>query len=158
QDAFLDETASIPQIALYFTGFEQAKLWIRWYKLSGEVQQRQWLGKLQKRGRLPLAIMGGDSSERGLTTAQGLKKVHEGTAGAGPLFLVTNATLVRFDESNMANDLTDPKWPKFMDVYKGRTFRFCFTNDHIAHAVLDFVQDNPQVWSRNRLDPAAVAS
>src|ERR1700677_2712528 len=37
QDAFLNETASVPQIALYFAGHEDAKLWLRWYKLSGDI-------------------------------------------------------------------------------------------------------------------------
>jgi hypothetical protein len=75
EDAFLNETASVPQIALYFAGHEDAKLWLRWYKLSGDIQQRQWLEKLRKRGRPPLAIIGGDSSDQALTTARELKKM-----------------------------------------------------------------------------------
>jgi hypothetical protein len=78
-----------------------------------------------------------------------------------PLFLVTYATVDRFDDSgtNNASNLTDPQWPKFMEVYRNRTFRFCFTNEHLAHAVLDFVQDNPQVWPsyRNGSVQAALA-
>lgn len=108
QDAFLDQTASVPQIALYFAGFDSAKLWIRWYKLSGETQQSQWLEKLQKRGQPPLAIIGGDSSDQALSIANELKKMQESTGGRTPLFLVTSATLDRFDESNFAADLTDP--------------------------------------------------
>ena len=72
---------------------------------------------------------------------------------AGPLFLVTFATVDRFDDSGTAQDLTLDRYKKFINVYNKKTFRFCFTNEHIAHAVLDFVQDNPQVWPGNR-DPS----
>jgi hypothetical protein len=155
QDAFLDQTASIPQIALYFTGFENAKLWIRWYKISGETQEKQWLHKLRKRGRPPLAVIGGEDSDQAYDTARELQEM----AGrwAGPLFLVTFATLGQYDDTaaNDAINLTSSKFPKFISLYKDRTFRFCFTNEHMAHSVLDFVHDNPQVWPEFRLRGAS---
>ena len=158
-DAFLDQTASIPQIALSFVGFDNTKLWIRWYKISGEIQEQDWLAKLHERGRAPLAIIGGDSSDQALSLARELKKMEE--KWAGPLFLVKTATLDRFDDDptdsgEEPTDLTIDKYKKFISVYENRTFRFCFTNEHIAHAVLDFVQDNPRVWPANQ-DPLVLA-
>ena len=158
-DAFLEQTASIPQIALNFAGFENAKLWIRWYKISGEIQEQDWLTKLHKRQRTLLAVIGGDDSDQALTTARKLQRMND--SWAGPLFLVKTATLDRYDDDptdsgEEPTDLTAERYPRFMDVYKNRTFRFCFTNEHIAHAVLDFVQDNPHVWPENR-DPVVLA-
>src|SRR6516164_10595510 len=34
--AFLDPTADIPEVGLYFQGQKNAVLWLRWYKLSSE--------------------------------------------------------------------------------------------------------------------------
>jgi hypothetical protein len=160
RDAFLEQTAAVPQIGLHFEGHEDAKLWIRWYKLSSEADHRVWLEKLQKRNQPPLAIIGGDTSDRALEIARCLEKIQQQWTGSPPLFLITTATADRYypGEIQSGDPLTQENWPKLMQVYKDRTFRFCFTNSRMAEAVLDFVLENPQVLPEYRCDPFTLAA
>ena len=157
EGAFLEQTASVPQIQLHFEGFASSKLWIRWYKLSGESDQQYWLEKLQRRGRAPLAVIGGDSSDRALTLATELNKMRSVWPDSDPLFLITSATANRF-VTNVDQVITPDDSPKLMEVYKDMSFRFCFTNDRIAESVLDFVRVHPNVWPEYQCDPFAATA
>ena len=66
--------------------------------------------------------------------------------GDKPLLFFTTATSddVAVDEPDAAGNTQI----KLVDVYDNLTFRFCFTNEQIAKAVLNFV------WSRPDLRPA----
>jgi len=69
--------------------------------------------------------------------------------------LITTATADRYDPAENPNpDLTWTNWPKLMDIYKDRSFRFSFTNTRMAEAVMDFVQNHPDLWADGDLDPA----
>ncbi len=153
--AFLDLSAEVPEIALALGGSSAPKLWVRWYKLSGDNNSRQWIASLQKRDTPPLAIVGGDTSDRALALAEALKDAQAGWRGPAPLLLITTATADRFFPSDRDADVTaHEEWPKLMSVYAGRSFRFAFTNKRMVQAVLDFVRQTPQVWPQN---PAALA-
>ena len=65
--AFLELTADVPEIVFSFTKNQRARLLIRWYKLSGENDARHWIGKLAARDTPPLAVIGGDISDRALS-------------------------------------------------------------------------------------------
>src|SRR5262249_24585408 len=39
--------------------------------------------------------------------------------------------------------------PKLINVYAQRSFRFSFTNEHMARVVLEFLRDHPEVWPAN---------
>ena len=90
--AFLDPTADIPEVGLYFQGRQKAVLWLRWYKLSSEIGSRLWLQKLTARKPPPLAILGGDTSDRAVHQGQLLTEHLADWQGKPPLFLVTTAT------------------------------------------------------------------
>src|SRR5262249_42563068 len=55
--AFLDQTAAVPEVVLTVPG-RADKLRIRWYKLSSDVNTRDWVRALSKRNPAPLAFMG----------------------------------------------------------------------------------------------------
>lgn len=140
-NAFLPLTADVPEVSLYFNDAPAAKLWIRWYKLSGENTSPRWCERLSRRDRPPLAIIGGDTSDRALVQSRALEALRGAWPGPAPLYLITTATAERYNEGVLqSGEVPHRTWPKLMDAYAKRTFRFCFTNARMAQGVLDFVQ------------------
>ncbi len=143
--AFLPLTADVPEVGLRFP--KSGTLWIRWYKLSGGNDADHWVASLQRRAPPPLAIVGGDTSDRAVALAEILEQVKNDWSAPAPLFLITTATAERYlppgkPELEFRND----DWPRLMAVYPGRSFRFAFTNTRMVEAVLDFVQNRTNVW------------
>lgn len=144
--AFLPMTADVPEIGLSFEG--SGTLWIRWYKLSGGNNSEHWVTALQSRATPPLAIIGGDTSDRALRLATLLKNAQSKWSGPDPLLLITTATAQRYLPPDRPDLERNPdNWPKLMDLYPGRSFRFSFTNPRMVEAVLDFVQTRPNLWA-----------
>ncbi|MCC6420225.1 MAG: hypothetical protein IT429_18475 [Gemmataceae bacterium] len=156
--AFVELTADVAELALSLGGADRPKLWIRWYKLTSENSAGRWIEKLAARRPPPLAIIGGDISDRALIQAQALK-VHRGQwQGADPVYLLTTATADRYNPGSSTNrDHTDEKLPKLIDLYDGRSFRFSFTNKHMARVVLEFVSAHPAIWPHGQQHAAARA-
>ncbi len=145
--AFLPLTADVPEVALFFEDAPDAKLWLRWYKLTGENPSKLWFEKLLRRSVPPLAVIGGDTSDHALSQARALQEDRTRWPAPAPLYCITTATAERhYPRDYHAGDVPYVTWPKLMDVYEHRTFRFCFTNARMVEAVLDFVQQNPRVW------------
>jgi hypothetical protein len=138
--AFPPQTAVTPELVLSSPDV-RGKLVIRWYKLTGDQDTRYWTRLLLERQPPPLAIIGGSTSSAGIELAQCLQEEtsHRPLAGRAPLLLLTTAT---------ADDLPDSHPNEFplTSVYKGRTFRFCFTNGQMAHAVIDFLRQREDLW------------
>jgi hypothetical protein len=137
--AFPDQTAGVPEVVLTVPGRPE-KFRLRWYKLSSEVGNREWVNALAERNPPPIAYMGGPSSDRAIELAQALNERTE-WKGTRPLLFITTAT---------ATADIDPltlEGPKLIDIYPGRTFRGCFTNEAMAEAVIDFV------WNQEDLKP-----
>jgi len=156
--AFLALTADVPEIGIRVGGGD-ATLWIRWYKLSGENDSRQWIGSLQKRGTPPLAVIGGETTDRALALAEALQEMRDAWQGSAPLFCITTATAERyFPRGKTGPAGAHDQLPKLMSVYPGRSFRFAFTNSRMVEAVLDFVRQTPQVWLLKHSEPAAFAA
>jgi hypothetical protein len=156
--AFLALTADVPEVGIRVGGTESTLL-VRWYKLSGENDSRQWIASLQKRGTPPLAVIGGDTTDRALALAEVLQETRDAWDGSPPLFCITTATAERyFPRGGPAPLGAHDQLPKLMSVYPGRTFRFAFTNSRMVEAVLDFVRQTPQVWLLKRSEPAAFAA
>src|SRR5579863_5206458 len=86
-NAFLPMTADVPEVALYFDDAPDAKLWIRWYKLSGENPSPSWFAKLKHRARPPVAIVGGETTDRALFQTRALQKERASWPGPAPLYL-----------------------------------------------------------------------
>jgi hypothetical protein len=159
EQAFLDLTAEVPEVSLWFQGRENAVLWLRWYKLASGVGTRAWLDKLISRQRPPLAIVGGDTSDRAVRMARTLQEYVDAWGKPAPLFLITTATADRFyrDVGGAQEGLTDARNPKLIDIYKKRSFRFAFTNTRMAEAIMEFLHEHTDVWLRVKSDPAYVA-
>lgn len=158
-NAFPEQTAEVPELALYMEGKESQKLLIRWYKFSSNYDMKNWLDKLARRSTPPLAIIGGDTSDRALETAIALEEMRKSWLGPAPLFLLTTATADRyFPDAIREENLTGDAFPKLIDVYRGRTFRFSFTNTRMANAVIDFVRTHPTVWSHEERDWSVLAA
>jgi hypothetical protein len=157
--AFLALTADVPEVSIWFADAPEVKLWIRWYKLTGENPSRRWFDKLIERGRPPLAVIGGDTSDRSLSQARALQEVRGQWSGPAPLYCITTATAERYYPRDFQTGDTPSyaTWPKLMEVYDKRTFRFCFTNARMVSAVLDFVHQNPQVCAQRLTGPSVFA-
>ena len=126
---FPSQTAEVPELAVAVKG-AKGRLWFRWYKLTGDLGPAQWVERLARRDPPPLAIIGGGSSDRARELARELSSRLDRFASP-PLLLITQATL--------GQDL--------MQLYPGRTFRFCYPNRQMAEAVTDFI------WSQADLRP-----
>jgi hypothetical protein len=142
--AFLDQTAEIPEVVVSFPK-QPGRLLYRWYKLSSEVNTKEWVRVLAQRDPAPLAFMGGGSSDRAIDLARALSEQAH-WHGEAPLLFITTAT---------ANEVyhADTGLPeRLMNVYKDRSFRFCYTNEAMARAVTDFV------WRHDDLRPRGPAN
>ncbi len=145
--AFTTLTAEVPEVSLWPEGCEDARLWIRWCKLSAENKTEDWIARLLKRPTPPLAVIGGDTTRRAARVARALQSHRGQWQGAAPLLFITTATSDHFDEIPGVVP-TDEKLPRLIDVYDGRSFRFSFTNSRMASAVLDFVHGHHELWPR----------
>jgi hypothetical protein len=56
-DAFLDQTTGIPEFGLHLDGLP-GTLWVRWYKVSSELDSRSWVEQIAARNPAPLAFLG----------------------------------------------------------------------------------------------------
>lgn len=153
RDAYRDRTTEAPEVVIGRKGAAH-KLHIRWYKQSSVAKVGDWVNALAERDPPPLAVMGGGSSDRALELILAL----EGRTtwkGPRPLLLVTTATANKVIVTEKGNNKFD-----LMHLYSGRrTFRFCFTNKQMAHAVLDFVWWKPELRPyRNPPQPAGLVA
>jgi hypothetical protein len=140
--AFLDQTAAVPEVVFTVPG-RSDKLHIRWYKLSSEVNTKDWVKALSTRNPAPIAFMGGSSSDRAIELAQALNDQAD-WKGSRPLLFITTAT---------ADADINPftlEGPELIKMYPDRTFRGCFTDSAMARAVIDFI------WRRREVDYLAV--
>jgi hypothetical protein len=147
--AFVDLTADVPEVGLWVEGAEDAKLWIRWYKLSSEVDTAHWVSALAERPTPPLAVIGGDVSYRAEKLAKALEEARTAKKWRGPppLVLFTTATVDRYVRPGIPNtETTNVNLPLLIEIYKGRSFRFSFTNSRMAEVVLDFVRTHDELW------------
>lgn len=148
--AFLDQSADIPEVVVSLPN-RPGRILFRWYKLSSDVNTKEWVRVLAQRDPPPLAFMGGGSSDRAIDLANALSE-QTTWQGEAPLLLVTTAT---------ANEVYthDPAKPeKLMNLYKGRSFRFCFTNEAMARAVTDFVWQTDDLRPRGPVNVSALAA
>lgn len=156
ENAYLNLTAGVPEIVLWWSERPQEKIYLRWYKISNERSIETWIKKLSERGKPPLAILGGDSTRRAVEISETLKAYRQKWRAAAPLFLITTATADTVPHPGSKEEQpkpTDSNNIPLMDLYKNRSYRFSFTNTLMAEAVLDFVQEHPDLWPRRQFDP-----
>jgi hypothetical protein len=125
----------VPELALRL-GESPGRLWIRWYKLTGDYSAESWLEALKRRHPRPLAIIGGNTSDRAAELVRLLRRWHQHDRST-PVLLLTMATADEM-ELEPGTGLTD-----LLAGYPGRTFRFSFTNRQMAEALVDFVAARP---------------
>src|SRR5438105_246727 len=130
--AFLDQTTAVPEVILGLEG-TPARLHIRWYKLTSAADSAFWVKRLATRTSPPLAFIGGGTSDRAVELANALADEQTAWHGPAPLLLITTATANGVGDANQ----TGPSQKSLMDIYPGRSFRFCFTNEQMAKAVVD---------------------
>jgi hypothetical protein len=139
--AFLDQTTAVPEVVLGLEG-TPARLHIRWYKLTSAADSAFWVKRLAAREAPPLAFIGGGTSDRAEALARALADEKSAWHGPAPLLLITTAT------ANGVAGEGGLSQTSLMDLYPGRSFRFCFTNEQMAKAVVDFI------WSQPNLRPS----
>src|SRR5437899_3208818 len=89
---------------------------------------------------LAALVLGGFVALSDLAQALAAQKQWQGKP---PLLLLTTATADQLYVGGEQNVMLN-----LMDIYRGRSFRFCFTNGQMAEAVRDLV------WSHPLLRPA----
>ena len=146
KNAFPSQTTTVPEVSLS-GGRVGPRFVFRWYKLTGDWKTRDWVEALLERKPPPLAILGGSSSDGARELALHLCRSAEKLPVAErPLLLLTSATADRVAGPS-ADEMTTAAEVKLTQLYPGRTFRFCFSNEQMADAVSDFI------WSRKDLCP-----
>jgi hypothetical protein len=156
--AFVELTAEVPEVAFWLDGAEDQRIWIRWYKLTGESNSEKWINRLIPRSPPPLAIIGGDTSRQALKLATALQEHREQWQGTPPLLLLTAATIDHYIPHDLPNTYTtDRGMPQLIDKYEGRTFRYAFANARLASVMLDFMRTHDGLWPRAPVPAALVA-
>jgi hypothetical protein len=141
-EAFPQQSAAVPQFALWLGDPAHGKLLVRWYKISGEKSVEDWIGALSRRSTPPLAIIGGENTERATNISTALVNHRQHWQGSAPLFLITTAT---------ADSL--------IELYPQRNYRFSFANSAMARSVLDFVSEHPdELWPTHPFDVRVVGA
>jgi hypothetical protein len=139
RNAFLDQTTAVPEVVIGLQG-TPGRIHIRWYKLTSAADSGDWVKRLAHRGAPPLAFIGGGTSDRAVELARALSEAQTTWSGPAPLLFITTATANGVGDAGLSQQ-------SLMDLYPGRSFRFCFTNEQMAKAVVDFV------WSQPNLRP-----
>lgn len=140
-EAFPKLSAEVPEIVMSMGAAPGQRLRLRWYKISGEHDAASWVKKLHARKRLPLAIVGGATSDRAVRLANALAAIHPVAADPAPVFLITTATAEKTAENSL-----------LIDAYRERSFRFSFTNKRMVESLLKFVQQTPNLWVHKTAD------
>jgi hypothetical protein len=156
--AYADQTTATPEVVLSMDG-RPGRIRIRWYKLTNEATPVRWVQALAGRYPAPLAVIGGGSSDRAVDLARAMD-AQETWRGDRPLLFITTATADEVAAESDDGGAAAPLTRNLIDAYRGRSFRFCFTNRQMADAVLDFVWDTPGLRPETfaTLAPASVAS
>jgi hypothetical protein len=156
--AFPVHTTAVPEIVVRRNGYA-GSLRIRWYKVTDDATQEDWVKALAARDPAPLAVVGGWSSYRAKELAEAMRTANWGDTR--PLLFLTQATA----DTVLDPDHNNPgQWSSrvLISVYD-RSFRFCFTNRQMAEAVTDFVlfdpglRPGPAAWPGLHAVPAAAA-
>ncbi|MBX9624260.1 MAG: hypothetical protein K2X82_10670 [Gemmataceae bacterium] len=141
--AFPEQSTAVPEVVVSRAGVA-GRLRIRWYKLSAGATTDQWVRALAGRDPAPLAILGGSTSDRAYDLAVALERQTE-WRGDRPLLFLTTATLDNVYPPNPHPDdhPHHSELRNLLDLYPGRSFRFCFSNAQMVRAVTDFVLQDP---------------
>src|SRR5262249_39180079 len=134
--AFPVHTTAVPEIVVRRQGYA-GSLRIRWYKVTDDATQEDWVKALAVRDPAPLAVVGGWSSYRAKELAEAMRAANWGAVR--PLLFLTQATA---DNVDLDPDNPSPRRDPLISVYD-QSFRFCFTNRQMAEAVTDFVLSDP---------------
>ncbi len=136
--AYPDQTADVPMIAMRRKNVA-GTLWLRWYKITSQQDIDYWVKALMTRAPAPLVIVGGGSSDRARDLAWSMAQASPRLPDP-PLLFITTATA---DEVATPDGQRSP----LMQIYPGRTFRFCFSNRQMAEAITHFI------WGQEELRP-----
>lgn len=134
-ELFPDQTATQPALGIRRAGVA-GTLWLRWYKLTGQQSTADWVKELLARRPAPLALVGGGSSDRARELAIALASGPARLADP-PLLCLTTATADEVEHGGQRVNL--------MSLHPGRSFRFCFTNQQMAGALLQFLWREPSL-------------
>ena len=139
--AFPKETTAVPEIALALPN-GAGRLVFRWYKITTDWKTRDWVEALLQRRPPPLAIIGGSSSDAARELAWQLRRQCANVPEPDrPLLLLTTGTADRVTDPDAPADAPpNAKEMGLTSVYPDRTFRFCFSNEQMATAVLSFLR------------------
>jgi hypothetical protein len=152
--AYPKQTTDVPELVIQ-TESGGGRLVFRWYKLTGTQKAGDWVDALLSRSRPPLAFIGGSTSDAALELADELNsRAARLPVEKRPLLLLTTATADFVEQRGIPEAQTAPDefGVRLTEVYKDRTFRFCFTNRQMAGAVIDFLWSQPDL----RPDPDPV--
>jgi hypothetical protein len=143
-ETFPRQTTSVPEFVASLPG-SGTKLRFRWYKLTSEWDAEYWIEALTRRDPPPLAVIGGSTTDAAAQQARWLRSQAQVLPEERrPLLLLTTATAdrVKLDREEQASH---PDGIPLLDLYPGRTFRFCFSNQQIGSAVTGFIWGHPDL-------------
>jgi hypothetical protein len=143
-NAFPEHSTAVPEVVVSRAGYA-GKLRVRWYKVAGEATTERWVKALAARDPAPLAFIGGWTSDRAHELALALD-AQATWRGDRPLLLITTATIDTVYPPTPGDADSFPRHSdarNLIDVYEGRSFRFCFSNRQMAQAVTDYVLQDP---------------
>ncbi|HEU5118549.1 MAG TPA: hypothetical protein VFT74_18210, partial [Isosphaeraceae bacterium] len=114
-----------------------------WDAALGERELRQHLHNRLNAPNRPVAVVGSINTTLTLTLARELAAWSRSQRTLGPALLVTGATSVEVERSPSTGPSVEPipESQPLLDVYPGRTFRFCLNNRRLASLVIDYLSE-----------------
>lgn len=153
KQAYPPRSTDVPEVALTWKNASQ-RLVFRWYKVTSRWKTADWVDALLANRPAPLAIIGGSNSEAAWALARDMKE-HAGSLPSSrqPVLLLTTATADRVSLREFLGAQTPLEdRERLTQIYRERTFRFCFTNNQMAVALIRFIRSQPEL--RTDADPA----
>jgi hypothetical protein len=142
RNSFPSQTTAIPELTVS-SDSAKGRFVFRWYKLTSTQRADDWAEALLRRSPPPLAIIGGNTSDSAWEQATALSRAAEQLSlpqERRPLFLLTTATAItRQNDAAEPDARPEAAGLSLTQVYAGKTFRFCFTNQQMADAVTELL-------------------
>jgi len=139
--AFPVQTTDVPELVLKLPNSDQ-RLVFRQYPLTSDWNSERWIGALMRRSPPPLAIIGGSFTDQARELARQLaRQTRNLPREQHPVLVLPTATADRVLREGEVYGAEETVGEGLTEIYPQRTYRFCFSNQQMARAILNHIRN-----------------